>query len=260
MNGTTPMNLATAVYVDSSAMVAREIRRTLRSVDSMITALLIPVMILIVFTVIFGGSLETGGEYINYVVPGVLILCAGFGSASTSVSVALDMKSGTIDRFKTLPIYGSSVLVGHVIASVLRNLVSSALVLAVAIALGFRPDASIAGWLGAIGLLVLFILMMTWIACAVGLVLGPESSNGVSTIMLFLPYLSSGFVLTSTMPGWLEAFSNHQPLTPIIESIRALLMGSPAGNDAWFAIGWCLAIGSIAYLAASYLFRRRTAA
>ena len=254
------MNLATAVYVDSSAMVAREIRRTLRSVDGIITALLIPVMILIVFTVVFGGSLETGGDYIFYVVPGVLILCAGFGSASTSVSVAMDMKSGTIDRFKTLPIYGSSVLVGHVIASVLRNVVSSALVLVVAIGLGFRPHAGIGGWLGVVGLLVLFILMMTWIACAVGLVLSPESSNGVSSVMLFLPYLSSGFVLTSTMPDWLGAFSNHQPLTPIIESIRALLMGSPVGNDAALAVAWSVGIGTVAYLIASYLFRRRTAA
>jgi ABC-2 type transport system permease protein len=253
------MNLASSVVIDSGAMVARELRRTIRSVDGLVSAIVLPVMILLVFTQIFGGALDSRGDYVNYVVPGVLILCAGFGSASTAISVAMDMKSGTIDRFKTMPIFGSSVLVGHVVASMIRNLVASALVMIVALALGFRPEAGIAGWLAAVGLLVLFTIALTWVSCAIGLALSPEAANSATMVMLFLPYLSSGFVATSTMPDWLGGFSRHQPLTPVIEAMRGSLMGTGAGNDGLLAVGWCAGIGLIGYVIAGILFRGRTA-
>jgi ABC-2 type transport system permease protein len=252
-------NFATSVVIDSGAMIARELRRTVRSVDGLVSALILPVIILLIFTQIFGGAIESGGEYINYVVPGVLILCAGFGSASTAVSVAMDMKSGTIDRFKTMPIYGSSVLVGHVVASVIRNLVASTLVVLVALALGFRPDAGVTGWLAAIGVLILFAIAITWVSCAIGLAFSPEAANTATMVMLFLPYLSSGFVMTSTMPDWLGAFSRHQPLTPTIEALRGSLMGTGAGNDGFLAVAWCAGIGFAGYVIAGILFRRRTA-
>src|SRR4051794_23884446 len=160
-------------------MTAREIRRSLRSVDSLLTSLMLPVVILTMFVFVLGGAISTDGRYINYVVPGIILLCAGFGSAATAVSVAQDMTTGTIDRFRTMPIFGSSVLVGHVAASVARNLVAGTIVIGFALLYGFRPSASAGQWLLAIALVVLFVLAFTWVACALGLVVGPEAANGL---------------------------------------------------------------------------------
>lgn len=254
------MTLTASILFDSSAMTMRELRRTVRSIDGLITALLLPVMILLVFVEIFGGAFQADGQYVQYAVPGVIILCVGFGSAATAVSVAMDMKSGTIDRFKTLPMFGPAVLVGHVVASVIRNLLATALVIAVALLLGFRPQADPLAWAGVIGLVLLFAVALTWVACAIGLLLAPEAANSATMVMLFLPYLSSGFVQTATLPGWLQPFAGHQPLTPLIEACRALLLGQPAGNDAWLAVAWFLGIGIVGYAFASTIYRRRTAA
>ena len=242
---------------DILAMVDREFRRSLRSIDALMTSLLIPVSILLVFVVVFGGAIEQGGDYITYVVPGILILCTGFGSAGTAVSVAQDMQSGTINRFKTLPIFGPSVLIGHVVASVIRNLVASLLVMIVAFALGFRSDAGIGDWLMATGLLVLVILAFTWLACLGGLVLSVDACNGINFVFLFLPYVSSGFVDPGTMPGWLQGFAKHQPFTPIIETLRAAMTGSDTGSDAWQALAWLVGILIVSYLGATALYRRR---
>ena len=242
---------------DILAMVDREFRRSLRSIDALMTSLLIPVSILLVFVVVFGGAIEQDGDYINYVVPGILILCTGFGSAGTAVSVAQDMQSGTINRFKTLPIFGPSVLIGHVVASVIRNLVASLLVMIVAFALGFRSDAGIGDWLMATGLLVLVILAFTWLACLGGLVLSVDACNGINFVFLFLPYVSSGFVDPGTMPGWLQGFAKHQPFTPIIETLRAAMTGSDTGSNAWQALAWLVGILIVSYLGATALYRRR---
>jgi len=242
---------------DILAMVDREFRRSLRSIDALMTSLLIPVSILLVFVVVFGGAIEQDGDYINYVVPGILILCTGFGSAGTAVSVAQDMQSGTINRFKTLPIFGPSVLIGHVVASVIRNLVASLLVMIVAFALGFRSDAGIGDWLMATGLLVLVILAFTWLACLGGLVLSVDACNGINFVFLFLPYVSSGFVDPGTMPGWLQGFAKHQPFTPIIETLRAAMTGSDTGSNAWQALAWMVGILIVSYLGATALYRRR---
>jgi len=242
---------------DILAMVDREFRRSLRSIDALMTSLLIPVSILLVFVVVFGGAIEQGGDYITYVVPGILILCTGFGSAGTAVSVAQDMQSGTINRFKTLPIFGPSVLIGHVVASVIRNLVASLLVMIVAFALGFRSDAGIGDWLMATGLLVLVILAFTWLACLGGLVLSVDACNGINFVFLFLPYVSSGFVDPGTMPGWLQGFAKHQPFTPIIETLRAAMTGSDTGSNAWQALAWLVGILIVSYLGATALYRRR---
>jgi len=251
-----PVATVGAALSDSRVMVGRELRRVVRSVDGLITAMVMPIMILTMFVFVFGGAIDTGGQYINYVVPGILLLCAGFGSASTAVSVAQDRQGGTIDRFRTMPIYGSSVLVGHVLASVVRNLAATLLVLGFAVLYGYRPGASIVQWAGALGLLVVFVLAITWLSCAVGLVLDPDATNGVTFVMLFLPYISSGFVPTDTMPIALHAFAEHQPLTPIIETMRGLLSGTGPGDHALPALLWCVGLLVVGYALASRLHKR----
>ncbi len=244
---------------DIATMTAREIRRTLRSVDGLITAFAIPVAIMLVFVVIFGGAIDSSGDYINYVVPGTLILCLGFGSAATATAVAQDMTSGTIDRFKTLPILGPAPLWGHVIASVVRNLASAVVVLGVAIALGFRPDADLLGWVAVVGYVVLTVLSFTWICAAAGLVLSVDASQALNTVFLFLPYLSSGFVAVGTMPTWLHGFADNQPFTPIIESLRGLMAGNVDTSTLWTAVAWLVGFLAVAITLGSITYRRRTA-
>ncbi|HEY4266913.1 MAG TPA: ABC transporter permease [Galbitalea sp.] len=244
---------------DIAAMTARETRRTLRSVDMLITSLVIPVSIMLVFVVVFGGAIEKDGRYIDYVVPATLILCTGFGSAMTAVSVAKDMKEGIIDRFRTMPIFGASVLVGHVVASVARNLVSSALVIGVALLLGFRPGADLGGWILAILYLVLAITAFTWISCAAGLLVSEEAAGSINFVFLFLPYVSSGFVGADTMPAWLQGFAHNQPFTPIIETLRDLVGGQDASQYVWAALAWLAGLLVVGYGASVVLFRRRVA-
>jgi ABC-2 type transport system permease protein len=244
-------------FTDIGAMVGRELRRTIRSVDMLITALVLPVSIMLVFVIVFGGAVEKDGNYINYIVPGTLILCTGFGSALTAVSVAKDMEEGIIDRFRTMPIFGASVLVGHVVASVIRNLVSSVLVIGVALGLGFRPSADFAGWVVTLIYIVFAITAFTWVCCAAGLVLSAEAANSVNFIFLFLPYISSGFVAAATMPAWLQGFADNQPFTPIIETLRALLNGTNPGADGWAAVAWLGGFLIAGFVASVLLFRRR---
>lgn len=246
---------------DIATMTRRETRRSLRSVDGLITAFALPVVIMIVFVVIFGGAISgsTGGDYINYVVPGVLVMCLGMNSASAAIGVAQDMTTGTIDRFKTLPIFGPSALWGHVIASVVRNLASAVVVVLAALALGFRPEAGVAGWLGFIGFATLTVLTFTWISAALGLVVSVEAAQSVNMIFLFLPYLSSGFVPVSTMPAWLHGFSENQPFTSIIESVRGLLMGAPDAGSLLTACAWLVGFLALSLVAGSRLYRSRTA-
>ena len=246
-----------SAVLDSRVMVGRELRRATRSIDSMLTGMMMPVMILTLFVYVFGGAINTGGEYINYVVPGIILLCAGFGSAATAVSVAQDKESGTIDRFRTMPILGSAVLIGHVVASLVRNLVAAALVVGVAIAYGFRPTSSPVAWLLAVGLVILYVLAFTWLSCAVGLLVSPDAANGLTFVLLFLPYVSSGFVPTSSMPKALHAFAEHQPLTPIIETMRALLTGHPVGNNGVIAAAWCIALMIVGQISSSRIHARR---
>ncbi|MET0693141.1 MAG: ABC transporter permease [Propionibacteriaceae bacterium] len=243
---------------DVGAMVARELRRSSRSVDSLISSFAIPVCIMLVFVVVFGGAIEADGSYIGYVVPGVLVLCLGFGSAITAVAVAQDMTSGTIDRFKTLPIFASSVLFGHVLASVLRNLAACVPVLAVALLLGFRPAAGGLGWLAAIAFILLIVVSFTWLSCLAGLVLSVDAAASINFVFLFLPYVSSGFVPVDTMPVWLHGFAQHQPFTPIIETLRSLLNGVSPGSSLGLALVWLGVIWLVSYVGASWVYRRRT--
>ncbi|WP_137994326.1 ABC transporter permease [Streptomyces vilmorinianum] len=241
-------------------MTGRGIRLGRRNVDAVITSMMLPVMLMLVFVYFFGGAIDTGTRYVTYVVPGVLVLCSGFGSAGTAVAVSEDMKGGIIDRFRSLDIGGTPILAGHVGASVARNLVATALVFGVAFLIGFRPSATPLGWLAAIGLLVAFITAISWLAAAAGLLTRtPEAAGGITFFMMFLPYPSSAFVPIETMPGWLHGFAENQPVTPLIESLRGLLLDQPVGTTPWIALAWCAALLAVGVAASGTLFRLRTA-
>jgi ABC-2 type transport system permease protein len=253
------MPSAALTISDTSIMVVRGLRLSMRNVDGLVSGIALPVMLMLVFVFLFGGAIETGTEYVDYVVPGVIVLCAAFGAATTAVSVSADMTNGVMDRFRSMAIAPSSVLAGHVVASLARNLVSAVLVIGVAILIGFRPSAGPTEWLATAGLLILFITAMSWFAATVGLLArSPEAASGVSFFAMFLPYLSSAFVPIETMPAWLRPIAEHQPITPLIESVRALLTGGDA-SAGLLAVAWWAAIG-VAFLGiASWLFARSTA-
>jgi ABC-2 type transport system permease protein len=242
---------------DSLALIGRSVRHSIRSVDALLTAVLLPVMLLLLFVYVFGGAIETDGRYLDYVVPGIILLCAGYGSATTAVSVNADMTTGVIDRFRSLPIAASAPLTGHVAASVLRNLVSTVLVLAIALLIGFDPSAGVLDWLGVLGMLLAFMVAISWLGAAFGLLArSAESAGAFSFFVLFLPYVSSAFVPPESMPAALEAIADHQPVTPITETLRSLLLGTP-GGDALVALAWCAGFAVAGIAAAAFLFRRR---
>ncbi|WP_278262990.1 ABC transporter permease [Nocardia sp. AG03] len=245
---------------DSATMLDRNIRHTLRSPDMMIMTIALPVIILLMFIYVFGGAMSMGrGAYVDYVVPGIILLCAGFGASTTAVALSTDLAEGIVDRFRAMAIARSAVLTGHVVESVLRNLITSGLVIGVAMLIGFRPTADPLRWLGVIGLLALFIFALSWLAAALGLLArNPEAANGFTFVFMFLPYVSSAFVPTESMPTWLHGFAQHQPVTPVIETMRGLLMGTPIGTSALLAVLWCAGIALAGYLGAGVLFRRRT--
>ena len=245
---------------ESLILTARCLRLSRRQVDALITALLLPVLLMVVFVVLFGGAIHTGTKYVTYVVPGVLLLCAGYSSSLTAVAVCQDMTSGCIDRLRSMNVRGASLLVGHVAASAARNLASGVLVVAVALALGFQPHAGVLGWLAAVGVLLAFIVAISGLSVAIGLLArSPEAASGFTFLVMFLPYASSAFVPVDTMPAWLRGFAAHQPITPITETLRGLLLGTPVGSNAWVALIWCAGILAVSIVAAGALFARRIA-
>lgn len=245
---------------DALTMTARCFRLTRRQLDSLLTALLLPVLLMLLFVCLFGGAIHTGTRYVTYVLPGVLLLCAGYGAAITAVSVSQDMTGGIIDRFRSMDVRGPAILAGHVAASIARNIASTVLVFGVACLIGFRPHAGLPGWLAAVGLLLAFILALSWLAAAYGLaVKTPEAANGFMFVVAFVPYASSAFVPIATMPGWLQGFARNQPVTPVTQSLRGLLLGTPVGSAPWVALAWCGGILAVAFAASGVLFSRRTA-
>jgi ABC-2 type transport system permease protein len=243
---------------DWITMAVRCVRLSSRNIDALLTALLLPVMLMVVFVYLFGGAIHTGTRYVTYVVPGVLLLCAAVGAATTAVTVCQDMTGGIIDRFRAMDVSGAAVLAGHAVASVVRNVASAVLVFAVAFGIGFRPHAGLAGWLAAGGLLVLFVLAISWLAAAAGLLAAsPEAANGFMFGAMFLTYASSAFVPVRTMPSWLHGFAASQPVTPCIETLRGLLLGTPVGGSAWRAVAWCGGMLVVAIAISGVLFRRR---
>ncbi|QHF93577.1 multidrug ABC transporter permease [Streptomyces sp. NHF165] len=244
-----------------AVLTGRAIRLTRRSPDALLMALVLPVLLMLVFVYFFGGAIQgTSDAYVTYVAPGVLILCAGYGASMTATTVCDDMTGGIIDRFRSMNTPGTAVLTGHVLASVVRNLVSTVIVLAVALAIGFRPGAGAGGWLAAGGILLLYLCALSWLGAAAGLLAkSPEAAGGFTFFVLFLPHPSSAFVPVETMPDWLHGFARNQPVTPVIESVRALLLDRPYGDAPWTALLWCLGVLAVALPLCAWLFRRRVA-
>jgi ABC-2 type transport system permease protein len=245
---------------DAMTMTGRSLRLSARSPEALLTALFLPIMLMVVFVYLFGGAVDIGTRYVDYVVPGVLLLCAVTGAGTTAVTVCQDMAGGIIDRFRSLDVPGTSVLAGHVTASLLRNVISTALVTAVAFGIGFRPHSSVAAFAAALGVLLLFVAAVSWLAAAFGLaVSAPEAANSAMFVLMFFCYASSAFVPIRTMPWWLRGFARNQPATSVTETIRGLLLHQPADVRLGTAVAWCLGIMAVSVALCALLYRRRTA-
>jgi ABC-2 type transport system permease protein len=247
---------------DSITMLRRSLRHTLRYPASMVTSLAIPVLLLLLFVGVFGGAIGAGitnggGGYVDYIVPGILLVTVGYGASTTALAVNKDMAEGIIDRFRTMAIVRSSVLTGHVLAATIRTLISMALVIGVALLMGFRPTTDPVRWVAAAGVLLLLVLALTWLAVAIGLASPtPEGTTGFLLIVQVLPFVSSAFVTTESMSGPVRWFAHNEPFTPIIDTVRGLLMDTPVGGRGIVAVAWCAGLALAGYLWARAAFSR----
>ena len=245
---------------DTWTMTKRSLRHTTRSADTIITVVLTPIFILLLFVYVFGGALgeQTGSiDYVDFITPGVIIMTVASGIAYAAVRLSTDLQKGIISRFRTMPVTPSSVLSGQALSSTLSNLFSCLLVLMVAFLVGFRPEADAAAWLSFVGLLGLFILATTWLAMVFGILAKTvEGAGAFSYILLFLIFISPSFVPTESMTPWLRGFAENQPMTPIIESMRSLLTEGTPGPDIWIALIWAAVILVVSYTVALGLYRR----
>ena len=253
---------------DSSTMLRRNLLHARRYPSLTLNLLLTPIMLLLLFVYVFGDTMSAGiggggadrSEYVAYIVPGLLLMTIGSTVIGTAVSVSTDMTEGIIARFRTMAIHRGSVLVGHVVGSVLQSVLSVVLVGAVAVAIGFRStDAGVLEWLAAFGLLVLFATALTWIAVGMGLVSpNAEAASNNAMPLILLPLLSSAFVPVDAMPGWLEPVAEYQPFTPAIETLRGLLLGSGIGHNGWLSVVWCLGLAALGYVWSTSTFNRES--
>lgn len=244
--------------VASRVFVGRSMRHSMRDGEGLLIAIILPVMLMLLFTVVFGGAMDIAGNYVDFIVPGIILLCSGFGASSVAVSVNRDVTGGAMQRFRSLPIPAATCLVGHIVASLLRNLLATAIVVGVALLLGFRPTAGPLDWLGAAALVLAWILAINVIFAAIGLMASsPEAANAYGFGILFLPYLSSAFVPLDTLPGWLQPVAAVQPVTPLTDALRALLFGADPGAQAWFALAWCVGIVVAGAIVVAWRFPRR---
>jgi ABC-2 type transport system permease protein len=245
---------------DSLTMLRRHFVHARRYPGLSLTTVVTPVIILLLFVGIFGSALGKGiggTDYVNYVGPAIFIMAVTSGSVATAVSVAMDMTEGIINRFRTMAIARSAVLTGQVVASVIQTVVSVALVVGVALLMGFQPRAGLVDWLAAAGLVVVLALALTWLSTGIGLTARtPESASNTPLPFLFLPMLGSGFVPTDSLPGAVRWFAEYQPFTPINETLRGLLMGTPIGNNGLIALAWCVGIGLVGFFWSRRAFRR----
>ncbi|MFC8526097.1 ABC transporter permease [Nocardia sp. NPDC057227] len=251
--------MTTYFFADTALLLGRSLRHIARSVDTVITTTVLPIAFMLLFVYVFGGAIESGSDsYVQYLLPGILLITVASGIAYTAFRLFLDMKSGIFERFQSMPIARSSVLWAHVLTSLVANLISLTVVVLVALLMGFRSGASPLAWLAVLGILTLFTLALTWVAVIPGL--SAKTADGASAFsypLIFLPFISSAFVPTDTMPGPLRAFADHQPVTSIIDAVRALFAEQPVGTDIWIALAWCLGILALAYLFAMRTYRRK---
>ncbi len=246
---------------DSIVMTGRCLRHAFRSIDTLMTVVAMPIMIMLMFVYVLGGAMKTGSiNYINFVVPGIILYTIASGTAYTGFRLNKDVTSGILDRFHSMPISKSSILGGHVLTSVVFNMFSAVLVLLFALLIGFRPGAGILEWLLVIGIMLLFTLAMTWVSVTFGLLANSGEGAGVfAYFVLLLLFISSAFAPTESMPRIVRAFAEHQPMTPLIETVRSLLLNKSVGNNALIAVLWCVGILIVAYIAAMQVYKRKMA-
>jgi ABC-2 type transport system permease protein len=255
------MTTLTHAVADSATMLRRSLRHSVRYPITVVMSLGVPVMMLLLFVGIFGGTLGAGmgasGNYVDYVVPGILLMTAGYGAQSTAMAVNRDMTEGIVDRFRTMAISRVSVLTGHVVGALVRSLLSLVLVIGVALLLGFGPDAGPVEWLATLGLLALLVFALTWLAVGVGMAAKTaEGTSSFTLVVQVLPFVSSAFVPPESMSAPVRWFAEHEPFTPIIDTLRALLTGAPVGGDGPVAVAWCVGIAFGGYLWARAMFNR----
>ncbi len=246
-------------FSDMSVMLGRSMRHILRSMDTIITVTIMPIAFMLLFVYVLGGAIQTGTDnYVNYLLPGILLIAIASGISYTAYRLFMDMQRGIFERFHSMPIARSAPLWGHVLTSLVSNAISVVVIILVALIMGFRSSAGILSWLAVAGMLALFTLALTWIAAIPGL--SAKTQDGAIAIAYpihLLPLISSAFVPTASMPGPVRAFAENQPVTSIVESIRALLSGQPVGNDIWIALAWCVGIMLVAYVFAMRAYKKR---
>ena len=251
----------TYFFGDTAVLLGRSMRHITRSLDTIITVTIMPIALMLLFVYVFGGAIHTGsGQYVNYLLPGILLITIAMGISYAAIRLFTDVKSGIFERFQSMPIARSSVLWAHVLTSVVSNLVSLVIVVLVALLIGFRSGAGVLAWLAAAGILVLFTLALTWIAVIAGL--SAKTVDGAAAFsypIVFLPLISSAFVPTGTMPGPVRAFAGNQPVTSIVNTIRGLLTQQPVSTGIWVALAWCLGVLIVAWALAMAIYRRKIA-
>ena len=246
---------------NTAALTGRSLRHITRSPDTIITTTIMPIALMLLFVYVFGGAIDTGSErYVNYLLPGILLITIAMGISYTAFRLFTDMKSGIFERFQSMPIARSSVLWAHVLTSLVSNLISLVIVMLVALLMGFRSPAGVLAWLGVAGILMLFTLTVTWLAVIAGL--SAKTTDGAGAFsypIIFLPFISSAFVPTDTMPGPVRAFAEHQPVTSLVNTIRDLITQQPVSTDIWTALAWCFGVLVVAYALAMATYHRKIA-
>ena len=247
------------ILTDTPVLTGRSLRHILRSPDTIITTAVMPIAFLLLFVYVFGGAIDTGTDsYVTYLMPGILLITIASGVSFTAYRLFLDLKSGIVDRFRSMPISRSAVLWAHVLTSLVANAVSLIVVVAVALLMGFRTSAGLGAWLAAIGILALVTLALTWLAVLAGL--AAKSQDGAvafSYPLIFLPFISSAFVPTATMPGPVRWFAEHQPVTSVVDTLRNLFAQQSVGNDIWVALAWVVGVLVLAYVLAVRMYRKQ---
>jgi ABC-2 type transport system permease protein len=251
--------MTTHYAADTVVLTGRSMRHITRSLDTIITTAITPVAIMLLFVYVFGGAIDTGSvDYVTYMLPGILLITIASGVAYTSLRLFTDVRSGIFERFQSMPIARSAALWAHVVTSLAANAISLVIVVAVAVLMGFRSGAGPLAWLAVAGILFLFTLALTWLAVLAGL--SAKSADGAGAFaypIIFLPFISSAFVPTETMPAVVQAFAEHQPVTAIVDTIRNLLIEQPVGNNIWVALAWCVGILVVAYALAMAAYHRK---
>lgn len=246
---------------DTYEMLRRSIRHIIRSLDQVMSLILFPIMFMLLNRYVFGGAIDTGDvTYANYLFAGILVQTLAFGANYTTINIAVDMKEGIVDRFRSLPMASSALIVGHVTSDLVRNVISGAIIIVVGLLVGFRPNASFTDWLWVIGLALLFSLAISWLSAILGLMVKSlEAAQWIGFVVIFpLTFISSAFVETDTMPPAMQAFAENQPLTHVIDAVRSLLVGTPMGDSLWLSIVWCIGIIVVSVPTTIWLFRRRS--